>query len=427
MFIDEVKIKVISGDGGDGIVAWRREYKVDKGGPFGGNGGHGGSIIFKVDSGMSTLLDFRYKKHIRADKGEKGRSKNQHGKNAENTIIEVPEGTTVYDVETGKIIADLVEVGQEAVIVRGGRGGRGNSHFMTPRVVAPDFCELGEPGKEREIKLVLKILADVGLVGFPSVGKSTLISAVSKSRPKIASYHFTTLVPNLGVVQVPDGRSFVMADLPGIIKGASSGAGLGIQFLKHIERTRVIIHIVDMSGNEGRDPYEDYQAINHELETYKLNLLKRPQIIVANKMDLPGSSANLKEFKEKLNADYEIIPISALTRENLDELLYKAADILKTAEFIPLYEEDDFEDKMLYEIEQDKPKFEINISDDNVFVITGYIIERLFKMTNFSQDESVRRFSKMLRKYGIDQALRDLGVKDGDTVRILDFEFNFID
>lgn len=427
MFIDEVTVKLIAGDGGDGIVAWRREYKVDKGGPFGGNGGHGGSIIFKVDSGMSTLLDFRFKKHLRANKGERGKTKNQHGKNSPHTIVKVPEGTTVYDVKTGKIIADLVDIGQEAVVARGGRGGHGNSHFMTPRIVAPDFCELGEPGEEREVKLVLKVLADVGLVGFPSVGKSTIISAVSKARPKIANYHFTTLVPNLGVVQVPDGRSFVMADLPGIIEGASSGAGLGLQFLKHIERTRVIVHVVDMSGLEGRDPYEDYLAINNELKSYKLNLLKRSQVIVANKMDIPQSENNFKEFKEKLTDDYEIIPVSALTRKNLDQLLYKAADILETAEFISLYEEDEFVDNKVYEMNENDPLFDIQLSDDNVYIITGNIIERLFKMTNFNQHESIRRFSKMLRKYGVDKRLRELGVKDGDVVRILDFEFEFID
>jgi len=427
MFVDEVKIKVKAGNGGDGIVAWRREYKVDKGGPFGGNGGHGGSIIFKVNSGSSTLMDFRYQKHIVTRNGEKGGTKTQHGKNAENTIVNIPQGSTVFDVKTGLIIADLVDLDQEAVIAKGGRGGRGNASFATPKVVAPDFCELGEPGQEREIKIVLKVLADVGLVGFPSVGKSTIISAVSSARPKIASYHFTTLVPNLGVVAVPDGRSFVMADLPGLIEGASSGAGLGFQFLKHIERTRIIVHVVDMAGSEGRDPYEDYQKINHELGTYKMNLLKRPQIIVANKMDLPNSKENLEKFKSKIKEEIEIIPISAITHQNLNEMLYKVADLLATASFYPIYEEDEFADKKLYEIEVDKPKFEIKLEDDGVYTVTGDVIERLFKMTNFSQHDSVQRFAKMLRKYGVDHALREKGVQNGDVVRIFNFEFEFID
>lgn len=427
MFIDEVKLKINAGDGGDGIVTWRREYKVDRGGPFGGNGGHGGSIIFRVDSGLSTLMDFRYNKHIKANSGEKGKTKTQHGKNAEHLYIKVPEGSTIYDVKTGLIIADLTEVGQEAVIAKGGRGGRGNAAFATSRNVAPEFCELGEPGQTREIKIVLKVLADVGLVGFPSVGKSTLIASVSSARPKIAAYHFTTLVPNLGVVSVPDGRSFVMADLPGLIEGASSGAGLGIQFLKHIERTRVIVHVVDMAGTEGHDPYDDYLKINNELSSYKMNLLKRPQIIIANKMDIPEAKNNLEFFKKRLNDNVEVIPISALTHQNLNEMLYKVADLLEKAEYFPIYEDEEFQDYQIFEIDETKPKFEINLSPDNVYVVTGEIIERVFKMTNFTQHESVRRFSKMLRKYGVDNALREKGVKNGDIVRIFDYEFEFID
>lgn len=427
MFIDEVKIKVKAGDGGDGIVAWRREFKVEKGGPFGGNGGHGGSIIFKVDKGLSTLLDFRYQKHIRAKNGEKGGTKTQHGKNAEDLYIKVPQGVTVYDEKTGLIIADLVEENQEAVIARGGRGGRGNAAFATPRVVAPDFCELGEPGEEKEIRIVLKVLADVGLVGFPSVGKSTIISSVSSARPKIAEYHFTTLHPNLGMIQVPDGRSFVMADLPGLIEGASKGAGLGIQFLKHIERTRVILHVIDMAATEGRDPYEDFLIINNELRSYKMNLLKRPQIIIANKMDLPNAYLNLEEFKRKLNDEYPIIPISAYTHHNLNEMLYKVADVLDQTEFFPIYEEDEFLDNQIFEIDENNPKFNIERDADGVYVVTGEVIERLFKMTNFSNHESVRRFSKMLRKYGVDHALREKGVQNGDTVRIIKYEFEFID
>ncbi len=426
MFIDEVKLKVKAGDGGDGIVTWRHEFKVEKGGPFGGNGGHGGSIIFKVDTGLTTLMDFRYNKHLKAKNGVKGKTKTQHGKNAEHMIIRVPQGSTVYDVKSGLIMADLVDIDQEAVIAKGGRGGKGNAAFATPRVVAPDFCELGEPGEEREIRIVLKVLADVGLVGFPSVGKSTIIASVSSARPKIASYHFTTLVPNLGVVAVPDGRSFVMADLPGLIEGASSGLGLGIQFLKHIERTRVIVHVIDMAGSEGRSPFEDYQKINHELGTYKMNLLKRPQIIIANKMDLPESMENLETFKKQITEDIEIVPISAITHQNLNEMLFKVADLLEKAPFFPLYEDDEFENEKFFVME-DKPKFEIHRGDDLVYEITGEVIERLFKMTNFSQHESVRRFSKMLRKYGVDHALREKGVQNGDLVRIINYEFEFID
>lgn len=428
MFIDEVTLKIKAGDGGNGMLAWRREYQEDKGGPFGGNGGRGGNIIFKVESGVSTLMDFRYNKHLRAKNGENGKTKVRHGKNAEDLIVKVPQGSTVYDLKTGKIIADLVEIDQEAIIAKAGRGGRGNADFKTSKNVAPDYSEMGVEGEEREIKIVLKVLADVGLVGFPSVGKSTLISSVSKANPKIGAYHFTTLVPKLGVVSVPDGRSFVMADLPGIIEGASSGAGLGFQFLKHIERTRIIVHVVDISGSEDRDPFADYLKINNELQSYKLNLIKRPQIIVANKMDLPDSLENLEKFKKQIDKDIPIIPISAYTKQNINELLYKIADVLETAEFFPLYEEDEYEDQFLYKMEEDtKPKFEITLSKDNVFEVKGELIEKLFNRTNFNQHESIRRFSKSLRLYGVDQALREHGVQNGDSVRILDFEFEFID
>lgn len=428
MFIDEVKVKIKAGDGGNGIVAWRREPMVPMGGPFGGNGGHGGDVIFVCDSGKSTLQDFKFKRHIISHDGERGRTKTQHGKNAEDLYVKVPEGTTVYDVKTGKVIADLTTHGQEALIARGGRGGRGNAALATHKTPAPEISELGAPGEEREVKMVLKVLADVGLVGFPSVGKSTLISAVSAARPKIAAYHFTTLNPNLGVVSVPDGRSFVMADLPGIIEGASTGAGLGFQFLKHIERTRVIVHVIDMAGSEGRDPFEDYQKINHELVSYKYNLSKRPQIIVANKMDLPEAEDNLKEFKSKLEDDRHIIPISAYTRDNLNELLYKIADVLETAEYMPLYEEDDFEDLQDAEDKATKDNnFEVKLSQDNVYEVSGEIIERFFKQTNFNQYDSVRRFSRRLRQLGVDKALRDKGVQNGDIVRIFNFEFEFLD
>lgn len=427
MFIDEVKIKVKAGDGGNGIVAWRREYMVERGGPFGGNGGHGGDIIFRAESGESTLMSFRYQRHLRAPSGERGATKTQHGKSAEDLIVKVPVGTTVFDVETGKIIADLTEHGQEAIIAHGGKGGRGNAAFRSPQNPAPEVSELGAPGEEKEIKLELKVLADVGLVGFPSVGKSTLISAVSAARPKIAAYHFTTLHPNLGVVAVPDGRSFVMADLPGIIEGAAQGAGLGLQFLKHIERTRVIVHVIDMAGSEGRDPVEDYKIINNELVSYKYNLSKRPQIVVANKMDLPEALDNLKRFKEQVGDDVQIVPISAYTRENLDQLLYTIADVLETAEYMPLYEEEDFLDEDLEKFKNNEQNFEIKRASDGVYEISGDLIDRFFRQTNFDQYDSVRRFSRRLRQIGVDKALRDKGVKDGDTVRIKNFEFEFMD
>lgn len=424
MFIDEVIIKVKAGDGGDGIVAWRREYMVDRGGPFGGNGGNGGSIIFRVDSGESTLLPFRYMKHLSAKNGERGGTKTQHGKSADDLIVKVPAGTVVYDLKTGAVIADLTEPGQESVIARGGKGGRGNAAFASPKNPAPEISEPGQRGEEREIKLVLKVLADVGLVGFPSVGKSTLISVVSAAKPKIAEYHFTTLHPNLGVVSVPDGRSFVMADLPGIIEGAHLGAGLGLQFLKHIERTRVILHVIDMAGSEGRNPLEDYEIINRELVNYKFNLSKRPQIVVANKMDLPGAEEYLAQFKATY-PDVTVVPISAYARKNIDELLYKTADVLEHAEFMPLDEEEIIvQPPTKPEPEQ---KFTITLGEDNIFEVSGEIIDYYFDQTNFNQYDSVMRFSRRLRQLGVDQSLRERGVKHGDTVRIKNFEFEFFD
>ena len=305
MFLDTAKISVKAGRGGDGMVAFRREKYVPNGGPWGGDGGKGGSVIFKVNEGLRTLMDFRYNRNFKAKAGEKGMTKGMHGRGAEDLIVSLPPGTTVRDATTGKVITDLVEHDQEFVVARGGRGGRGNIRFATPRNPAPEIAENGEPGEERELQLELKILADVGLVGFPSVGKSTLLSVVSAAKPKIGAYHFTTIVPNLGMVRTKSGDSFAMADLPGLIEGASQGVGLGTQFLRHIERTRVILHVIDMSASEGRDPYDDYVSINNELETYNLRLMERPQIIVANKMDMPDSEENLAAFKEKLAANYD--------------------------------------------------------------------------------------------------------------------------
>ncbi|MGE6751898.1 GTPase ObgE [Rossellomorea sp. NPDC071047] len=428
MFIDQVKVYTKGGDGGNGMVAFRREKYVPKGGPAGGDGGHGADVIFEVDEGLRTLMDFRYQRHFKATRGEHGMSKNQHGRNAEDMVVKVPPGTVVKDDDTGETIADLVQHGQRAVITKGGRGGRGNSRFATPANPAPELSEKGEPGQERYIVMELKLLADVGLVGFPSVGKSTLLSVVSAAKPKIASYHFTTIVPNLGMVETGDGRSFVMADLPGLIEGAHEGVGLGHQFLRHIERTRVIVHVIDMSGMEGRDPYEDYLTINEELKQYNLRLTERPQIIVANKMDMPDSEENLKSFKEKLQEDFPVFPISAVTRQGLSELLYAVADKVETTSEFPIHEEEETGiHRVLYKHEEEEREFEITRDPDGTFVVSGAKIERLFKMTDFSREDSARRFARQLRSYGVDDALRERGAENGDTIRLIKYEFEFVD
>ncbi|WP_144511198.1 GTPase ObgE [Bacillus sp. FJAT-22090] len=429
MFVDHVKIYVKGGDGGDGMVGFRREKYVPMGGPAGGDGGNGGDVVFVVDEGLRTLMDFRYKRNFKATRGEHGMSKNMHGANADDLFVKVPPGTVVTNEETGDVLADLVEHGQKAIIARGGRGGRGNSRFATPANPAPELSEKGEPGFELNVVLELKVLADVGLVGFPSVGKSTLLSVVSAAKPKIAAYHFTTIVPNLGMVETEDHRSFAMADLPGLIEGASEGVGLGHQFLRHIERTRVIVHVIDMSGMEGRDPYEDYLTINEELKQYNLRLTERPQVIVANKMDMPDAEENLKAFKEKVGPDMKVFPISAISRQGLQELLFAVADMLEVAPEFPLEQlrEEETETSVMYKHEAKKDDFEISRDDDGAFVLSGGTVERLFKMTDFSREDSIRRFSRQLRGMGIDEALRQRGAKDGDTVRLLQFEFEFIE
>lgn len=426
MFVDQVSVYVKAGDGGNGLVAYRREKYVPLGGPAGGDGGNGGDVIFKVDEGLNTLMDFRYNRHFKAKRGENGMSKNQHGKNAEPLIVSVPPGTTVMDEDTDQVIADLTIHDQEAVIVKGGRGGRGNSRFATPRNPAPDFAENGEPGEERNIKVELKLIADVGLVGFPSVGKSTFLSVVSAAKPKIADYHFTTLAPNLGVVDVGDGRSFVLADLPGLIEGAHEGIGLGHQFLRHVERTRVIIHVIDMASTEGRDPYDDYQKINNELREYDEKLMTRPQIIAANKMDMPDSEENLQQFKEQIGPDIPIYPISALTKDGLRDILYAVSDQL---EKIPKYstEIEEVDETVVYRYQKEESGFEVNRDDDGAYVVSGPRIEKLFKMTDFNREEAIRRFARQMRSMGVDEELRNRGAKDGDTIRILQFEFEFVD
>ena len=430
MFVDQVKISLKAGDGGNGITAYRREKYVPFGGPAGGDGGKGASVIFEVDEGLRTLLDFRYQTHFKAKKGENGQSSNMHGRNAEDLVLKVPPGTIVKSVETEEVLADLVEDSQRAIVAKGGRGGRGNSRFATPRNPAPDFSENGEPGEEIDVTLELKLLADVGLVGFPSVGKSTLLSIVSKAKPKIGAYHFTTIKPNLGVVSTPDNRSFVMADLPGLIEGASDGVGLGHQFLRHVERTKVIVHMIDMSGSEGRDPIDDYHVINKELVAYKQRLEDRPQIIVANKMDMPDAEENLELFKEEIGDDHIIIPLSAVSRDNIDQLLYTIADQLEKVKDIDFSVEEDENvgvNRVVYKHTPSQDTFTITRDDDGAYVVSGNAIERTFKMTDFNSDPAVRRFARQMRSMGIDDALRARGCSNGDIVRILGGEFEFIE
>ncbi|MBQ7105444.1 MAG: GTPase ObgE [Bacilli bacterium] len=424
MFIDETKIKVIAGNGGDGCLAFRREKYIPMGGPFGGNGGNGANIKFVVDEGLRTLVDLRYMKIIKGDKGENGRGKNQNGANAKDIIIKVPQGTVITDIDTGLIVADLKGKNDEVVVAYGGRGGRGNTAFKTQSNPAPNYAENGEPGEEKELKVELKLMADVGLVGMPSVGKSTIISCVSKAKPKIAAYHFTTLAPNLGVCKSRNGKSFVLADLPGLIEGASQGEGLGDRFLRHIERTRMIAHVIDMSAFEGRNPYEDYVTINNELKEFNEKILNKPQIIIANKMDMESSRENLEEFKKQLNnKDIKIFEVSAMTNTGLEDVVDYLADTLETIPVTPLYEEDAFESHVLYKFKKEEP-YTIEKEDD-VWVIKGEEVEKLFKMTKFNTDESITRFAKRLRRMGIDDKLAELGAEEGDQVRILDFYFDY--
>ncbi len=423
MFIDEVVIDLCAGRGGNGCMAFRREKYVEMGGPFGGNGGRGANIIFKVDEGLNTLIDLRYKKIYKGKNGEHGEGKGCNGKNALDLVINVPIGTVITDVDTNIVIGDLTKKGDSVIAAYGGRGGRGNMAFATRTNPAPAFCENGEPGEERRVKVELKLLADVGLVGLPSVGKSTFISKISAAKPKIAAYHFTTLHPNLGVVKTPDNRSFVVADLPGLIEGASLGEGLGDKFLKHIERTRVIAHIVDMSAFEGRNPIDDYKVINKELENFNKKLLDRPQIVIANKMDIEGAEENLEKFKKEVKC--KVFPVSSVTGEGINEVLIELANMLDKIEKVPLYEDEKIESHVLYKFKVEKP-FKI-YKDNDVFVVHGDEIEKILKMTWFASDEAFMRFSRKLRKLGIDDELKKMGIKQGDTVRILDYEFEYRD
>ena len=422
MFVDEVNIKVVAGSGGDGCTAFRREKYVELGGPFGGNGGRGSDIIFKVDEGLRTLVDLRYNKIIKGQRGANGEGKNKNGKSAKDIVIKVPPGTVVRDNDTNLLVCDLKNHGEEFVVAKGGRGGRGNTAFKTQNNPAPSFSEKGEPGEERYLKVELKLLADVGLVGMPSVGKSTILSKISRSKPKIAAYHFTTLNPNLGVVKTSDGRSFTVADLPGLIEGASLGEGLGDKFLKHIERTRVIAHVIDMSGFEGRDPFDDYQKICKELEDFDKSLLNKQSLIIANKMDMESAKENLEKFKQKV-PDKEIFEVSAINSEGLDKVLVYMADLLDNIEVTPLEDEENYEDYVLYKYKKEDP-FQIE-RDGDVFILRGKEIEKLFRMNKFNSDEAILRFAKKLARMGVDEKLEEMGAKQGDIVKLLDYEFEF--
>ena len=420
MFVDEAILELQAGRGGNGCMAFRREKYVEMGGPFGGNGGNGADIIFKVDEGLNTLIDLRYKKLYKADNGEHGQGKGMHGKNAKDLIIKVPLGTVITNMETNLVMADLIKKDDEVVIAHGGRGGRGNMAFATHSNPAPAYCENGEPGEVIQVRVELKLLADVGLVGLPSVGKSTIISKISAAKPKIAAYHFTTLKPNLGVVRASNNRSFVVADLPGLIEGASLGEGLGDKFLKHIERTRVIAHVIDISGIEGRDPYQDYVTINKELEAFNKKILDKPQIVIANKMDMPESSKNLEKFKSKV--DVPVYPISAIDGKGLDKVVEVLASMLDKINKEPLFDVKE-ESHVVYKYEEEKP-FKVFREKDG-FRVKGDKIEKLLRMTWFASDETYRRFSNQLKKMGIEDELRKLGAKNGDMIYILDYEFEY--
>ncbi len=422
MFVDETIIKAIAGNGGNGCTSFRREKFVPMGGPDGGNGGKGADIIFEVDKGLKTLVDLRYMKTIKGDKGENGKGSNKYGANASDVIIKVPLGTTIIDLDTNLVIADLITEDGKVIVAHGGRGGKGNKAFATHDNPAPKFSENGEPGEIKLLKIELKMLADVGLVGFPSVGKSTILSQISASKPKIAAYHFTTLTPNLGVIKLQDHRVFVMADLPGLIEGASEGIGLGDKFLKHAMRTKVLCHVLDMSGMEGRNPIDDYKIIRNEIEKYSDKLSKKKEIVIANKMDLPNSLDNLEMFKKEF-PNLTIYPISALNNEGINDMLIGIANLLDSIKDQDLYNEDDMESHMIFKFTEENP-YTITKEND-IWVIRGDKIEKLFNMTKFNEDEAVLRFARKLKAMGVEDTLEKMGAKRGDEVQILDYIFEF--
>ena len=420
-FVDKIHIFIKAGDGGDGCSSFHREKYVNRGGPDGGDGGMGGSVWFVADENTNTLLDFRFTKHFRAERGENGRAKMQTGRNGQDVWVKVPVGTRVRDVETGKIIADVSEPGYEKRVLKGGRGGKGNARFATPTKQAPKYAQPGQKMKEYEVELELLTVADVGLVGLPNVGKSTILSVVTSARPKIANYHFTTLTPNLGVVKRYD-SSFVLADIPGLIEGAAEGAGLGRSFLRHIERTRMLIHVLDISGSENRDPIEDYYTIRSELYDYSPALHSLPQFVAANKMDIPGAEENLERLREELaEEDIPIFPVSAATTEGFEPLLDAVLEKLKTLPRTRVFDEEELVQEPQYE-----KGFEITIEDD-VFVVTGGTVDYILDTTNSEDEVSMRRFQQLLVKEGIVDALRKRGAVEGSAIRLGEWEFDFVE
>ena len=426
MFVDYVKIYAAAGKGGDGAISFRREKYVAAGGPDGGDGGKGGNVIFKATTDANTLIDFRFKKKFKAENGENGSGANKYGKSGKHLYIKVPVGTIVKDAETNEVLADLSEPEQEAIILRGGKGGLGNSHFATSTRQAPRFAQDGEPGEEKEIILELKLLADVGLLGFPNVGKSTFLSTVTSATPKIANYHFTTIEPNLGVVKSKYGDSFVIADIPGLIEGASQGTGLGIQFLRHVERTRLLLHCIDVSGTEGRNPVEDYKVINKELEEYSKKLAKRTQIIVATKIDCMVDDSGLKEL-EKLAKEkkQDLFKISSVTGEGLEELMNFVSKKLKELPKEDLIEVSSSSERKVYKLE-DKEDFTIT-KEKNVYIVKGEAVDRVMRKVNIADNESLYYLHKMLDKLGVQQALKKQGVREGDIVKIGNYEMEWED
>jgi GTPase len=424
MFIDTAKIFVKSGDGGNGSVSFRREKYIPLGGPDGGDGGRGGDVILFADPNMTTLMDFTYNKKYIAEPGVNGAGSKCYGRDGEHLYIKVPMGTIVRDVETNKIMVDLSHPGDTYVVARGGKGGKGNVKFTTATRQAPNFAEPGMPGEERWVSLELKLLADVGLLGFPNVGKSTLLSVVSRAMPKIANYHFTTLKPNLGVVDIPGVSSFVIADIPGIIEGASEGVGLGLDFLRHIERTRLLIHVVDISGIEGRDPFEDFLKINEELRKYSVKLWDRPQIIAANKSDMLYDDEAFEDFKKKVEElGYKhIFKISGATRSGIDELMREAARVLSTIPVLEL----EISDEERYIPEEKRFTYTIREEEEGIFVVEGSFVDRLLSAVNVNEPDSLKYFHKVLKNKGVIDALVEKGIQDGDTVRLNDFEFEFL-
>lgn len=421
MIIDKAFVEVFAGNGGNGCVAFRHEKYVDKGGPSGGDGGRGGSVYFLADTNINTLIEFKYKHKISAPNGENGKGKKCYGKKGEDIYVKVPVGTIIFDDSNNYVIADLNENRQQVLIAKGGRGGRGNCHFVTSKYQVPEIAENGEFGEKVKIRLELKLLADVGLVGYPSVGKSTLLSVVSSAKPEVAAYHFTTLSPILGVVRLNADCSFVMADLPGLIEGASSGKGLGFEFLRHIERCRVIVHVIDMASTEGRDPFQDYLTIRKELASYNPALLKRPQIIVANKMDEDQAELFLEEFKNKLQEDIPIFPLSALMRDNLEDFLWKIQELLNVTPRFPM-----FVDKEEYRVYLNEEEEFCKIKkEDGFFVVYGGPVEAAFHRTNFQTDAGVLKFIRILRYNGVEEKLKEAGIKDGDSVKVCDYEFDY--